>query len=412
MKIIIFSLFFLFSLPNLLAMPQTFSLSAEHVPIRPILEKMAKALKQNVILTDGVQGYLSVHLHNMLWSNALQAILQTANLTAEKQQGVLIIMPKVDYEKYKQQQLNFQKDVSSLSPLQTLLLNVHYASAKSLATLIGNKSKGLLSKRGRVSFDERTNTLLLDDIPSKLPVIKHLVKQMDKPIAQVLVQARIVNLDREFEQEVGVRFALRGPEHLSSAVSGRMNIDMPATSLFANPGQFGLAIAKVAPGVMVDMELSALEKQHLISVMASPRLIASHAQEAIIESGTEIPYQEQIEGGGTSSTFKKAVMRLAVKPQITTDHKVLLTLSINQDKPGQLTRDGLAINTEHLQTQILVNNKQTIIVGGIYETIQRNTVERVPFFSALPLLGHLFTHRIKASRKHELLIFITPEILS
>lgn len=391
---------------------QRFSVQAEHLPVRPFIEKLAKLMHKNIIITNTVSGDISLHLHDVTWQQAMQSVLQTLHLVSEQQGDISIIMPKNDYEQQRQADLQFSKNIEALAPLQTKLLVVHYANAEALAELLNRKSDSFLSKRGRVSFDKRTNIVVIKDVPSKLKPIVRLLKQLDVPIQQILVKARIVNIDRKNEEELGVRFGLSRPQHLSGNISGHLNFDMPATSLFNHPGQLGLSIAKIAPGVMVDLELSALEKQHLLNVVASPHLIASHAQEAIIESGTEIPYQEQTEGGATSATFKKAVMRLSVKPQITEHDNVLLTLSLNQDKPGELTNNGIAINTEHMQTQLMVKNKQTIVVGGIYETTKQNTVDRVPFFSALPLVGHFFMHKVRVNNTHELLIFITPEIIS
>lgn len=413
---------------TLLAQPGL-TLHAQNIPVRPLIEKISNVLHDNIVMTSDVAGKISLNLERVPWPQALSIVLKTEGLVADKQNSITIIMPEKRYAEQKQASLVFQKKVSELVPLHSESLAIHYASAKALADLFSRKDNGFLSARGKVSYDDRTNTLLLEGIPSKLKAIKRLATQLDVPIKQVLIKARIVNLDRKFEHEVGVRFGLSRPAHLSGTLKGanalaagqniqqikladRLNVDMPATTLFNHPGSMGLAVAKIGAGVMVDLELSAMEKQHLLKVVASPRLIASHAGQAVIESGTEIPYEQQAEGGATSATFKKAVLSLSVKPQITQNNQILLTLSLNQDKPGELTSKGLTIKTEHMKTQLLISNKQTVVVGGIYETTQQNTVDRVPFFSALPIVGHLFMHKIKVNNRHELLIFITPEILN
>ena len=395
------------------------TIQAQNIPIRPLIEKMAAVLHENILITEDVSGTISLNLQSVTWQKALALVLKTQDLVSVKQDGITIIMPAARYAQEQQTQLQFQQTLAELVPLQDELITIHYANAEAIAALLSRKSNGFLSDRGKVSFDARTNALLIEDIPDKIINIKKLIGRLDVPVKQVLIKARIVNLDRKFEYEVGVRFGISKPQPLAGGgaslgqvfLPDKFNFDMPATSLFNDPGKIGLSVAKIGSGVLVDMELSAMERENLLKIVASPRLIASHAEQALIESGTEIPYEQRSDGGATSATFKKAVLSLLVKPLITDNNKVILTLEVNQDKPGEVTSKGLTIKTEHMKTQLLMDDGETVVVGGIYETIQQDGVDKVPFFSALPIVGNLFIHKIKVNNTHELLIFITPQIL-
>jgi len=399
------------------------TVQAQNIPIRPLIEKIATVLHDNIIITEDVTGNVSLNLQNVTWQHALNIVLKTQDLVSVTKSGITIIMPAKRYADQQQTELQFQQKLSELVPLKYELLTIHYANADVVATLLSRKSNGFLSDRGKVSFDGRTNSLLIEDIPNNISNINELIAKLDVPVRQVLIKARIVNLDRQFEYEVGVRFGLSKPEPVTGSLvnNGRslgqvflpdkLNFDMPATSLFNSPGKVGLSVAKISSDVLVDLELSAMERQHLLKIVASPRLIASHGEQALIESGTEIPYEQRSDGGATSAAFKKAVLSLNVKPLITENNKVILTLDVTQDKPGELTSKGLTIKTEHMKTQLLMDDGQTMVIGGIYETTQQNSVDKVPFFSALPIVGNLFIHKITVNNTHELLIFITPEIL-
>lgn len=416
-----------FCLPGLAA--GTFTVHADNLSVRVLIQNIAKVLHQNIIMTDEVKGNVSLNLQGVTWREALTVLLKTQGLIEERLGNTIVVMPEKRYLERQQLSLNAKKQLAELGPLASVLIPIKYANAKTLATLLSNKENGFLSKRGRVNFDARTNTLLLEDVPAKIQSVQSLVKRLDVPIKQVLIKARIVNADRKYEQEIGVRLGLSRPRHLSGTLEGatelakgipaakvpiaqRLNFDMPATVLFDHPGSVGLSVAKLGGGVLLDLELSAMERQHMLDIIASPRLIASHSEKALIESGMEIPYEQRSDGGATSAAFKKAVMSLQVIPQITPDHKILLTVEINHDKPGEQTNKGLAVKTQHLETQVLVNDKQTVMIGGVYETTKENAVDKVPFFGDLPLLGYLFRHKLVVNDKRELIIFITPQILS
>jgi type IV pilus assembly protein PilQ len=300
--------------------------------------------------------------------------------------------------------------------LETALIPLLYANAKTVSLFLQDKTSALLSLQGSVLADERTNRLWVQETPEQLIKIKRLVTQLDIPVRQVLITAKIVNLDKLHEKEFGVRFGLGRSQPLTGAaqegtVSQGLNVDLPAELLFTNSARLGLSVAKVGGGILLDMELSAMQRENLLEVVASPRLIASHERSALIESGTEIPYQAETQGGGTTATFKKAVMSLEVTPHMMQNHQVLLSLDIRQDKPGVAMNGAQTIDTQHMQTQVIVQNGETVVVGGIQEKQTQTIIERVPILSDLPLIGKLFMRKALREDNKELLIFITPTIL-
>lgn len=301
----------------------------------------------------------------------------------------------------------FDQSTESEPPQETALLPLSYAKAKDVGTLLQAKQTGLLSDRGHIAFDVRTNSVWVQDTAAHLQTITHLIEQLDVPVEQVLLKAKIITIDQAHEEEFGVRFGLTRSDKLG----GRFNVDMPSVTLFNEPASVGLAVARLGDGVLLDMELSAMERDNVLEIIASPRLIASHETMALIESGSEIPYQEQTAGGGSSAAFKKAVMSLQVTPRITKNHHVMLTLEVKQDKPGVSIESGKVIETQHMKSQVLVGNNETIVVGGIEESKKHNIIEKVPVLGDIPLLGRLFTHKTNAVERKELLIFITPTIL-
>jgi type IV pilus assembly protein PilQ len=311
--------------------------------------------------------------------------------------------------------------------LTSRTFTLHYAKSPDVLTLIKNQNKTLLSERGNVTADPRTNALWIQDTPGKLNDIQSFIEKIDVPVRQVLIETRLVTIDEKYEQEIGVRFGLTRPgNHLSGSLEGanemlthppaevnplsRLNVDLPSAN--AHAGSIGLALASLGGGNLLDLELSALESEGAGQIMASPRLITANQQPATILSGQEIPYQQAANYGATSVSFEKAVLSLTVTPQITPENRLLLMLQINQDRPGESLVQGVPeIDTRELKTQVLVNNGQTLVLGGIYEQNQGNQVEKIPFFGNLPLIGSIFRHKLTKSHRRELLIFVTPKIL-
>jgi type IV pilus assembly protein PilQ len=383
------------------------------------------------VVSDAVQSSITLHLDNVPWEQALDIILQSQGLGKKQSGNILLIAPVAEIAAQEKQQLQAEQQLQDLAPLQSSLIQMHYSKATDMAALLQqNKSGGtpLLSSRASVSADGRTNTLWVQDIPQKLAVIRRFIQQLDIPVRQVLISARIVNVNNSYEEELGVRFGISKTSHVSGTLNGanalangvpagdiplaqRLNMDLPAVTKGA--GSVGLALAKLLPGTLLDLELSALESEGGGRIISSPRLITADQQAAIIESGEEIPYQEQTSSGATNVSFKKAVLSLSVTPQITPDHTLILTLKVNQDRANfnRLVLGVPPIETRQIETQVLINNDQTVVLGGVYETDNSKNVQRIPFLGSLPIVGALFRHTTTISRRSELLIFITPHII-
>ena len=304
------------------------------------------------------------------------------------------------------------------------LVQINYAKANEIAHLLQDKNSLLLSKRGSLTVDARTNMLWIKDSSRRIQKIKEVVEQLDIPVKQVQIEARIVNVTKEAILDLGIRFGISNPSNLSGTLNGanqllqgvaaladRLNMDFGAP--VPNPASIGIALAKLGDGILLDLELSALESEDKAEIVANPRLVAANQQAAVIESGEEIPYQEATLSGATAGAFKKAVLSLKVTPQITPDNRLLMEIEINQDSPsGRLINGVPAINTKAIHTVVLVNNGQTLVLGGIYKQDKNNTVKRVPFLGNLPIIGALFRNLHRKVKNEELLIFITPRIIT
>ncbi|PIQ43072.1 MAG: hypothetical protein COV52_00720 [Gammaproteobacteria bacterium CG11_big_fil_rev_8_21_14_0_20_46_22] len=386
------------------------SLDFQAIPVAKLLETVAKASGENVILDDEVKGKLSLHLNNTSWPRALQAILVAANLQAKRVGDSWVISPRISP----------QLEPGSAA-LSTHYIALRYANAKNMAKALAGQH---ILGEGTVAADERGNALLLRTSEADFSRLKPVIQAMDRPVQQVMIRARIVSIDQEKESEIGLRFGLSG-KRLSGTLAGsnelakhtaladvplkdRLWMDLPA----ANPdaAHVGLAMVKLAPGVHLDAELSALASDGFAEVISSPKVVTADRQEAVIESGQDIPYQEKAGEGATSVAFKKAVLRLKVTPDIIPGGKILLHLHVNQDKPSAKEVQGVpAIDTRSVQTQVLVRDGQTVVLGGIYEHVHSEQIERVPFLSDMPLVGKLFQYRKRQDTHQELLVFVTPQ---
>lgn len=396
---------------------QSLSLNFQDIKVRNLLQILAEFAHMNIIVSDTVQGSITLHLDNVSWQQALAIILQNQGLGKQQVGNVWMIAPAKELAEREKQQLQAEQDLADLAPLHSELIQINYGKAADMAVLLQeNKGgNGLLSERGSVSIDNRTNTLWIEDTQEKLGMVKNFIKQLDIPVKQVLIAARIVNIDSNFEQELGVRFDLVRPPHAASPdvpLTQRLNIDLPMATADAVPGT--LALTTLGAGTLLDLELSALESEGKGQVISSPRLLTADQQPAVIESGEEIPYQQETSSGATSVTFKKAVLSLSVTPQITPDGKIMMLLKVNQDRANfdRPVQGVPAIDTRQLNTQVLVNNGQTIVLGGIYETNDSNKIVRVPLLGSLPYVGALFRHHTTINQRSELLIFITPRIVA
>ncbi len=412
---------------------QPIDLNFAHVPVRDVLQILAQFNHLNLVVSDQVKGDITLHLQQVPWQQALTIILQSQGLISQQEGNVLLIAPAEAMAKHQEQLLQAELAQENVEPLQSVLIQLHYAKAADIASLLKNKNNSLLSARGEVSVDARTNTLWVEDDPEQLAQIQTLVQKLDVPVKEVLIEARIVNVDEKYEQELGIRFGVTSPgSNLTGTLNGanqlaqgaspasinpldRLNVDLPSAGAGAAGGAatLGIALAKLGSGTLLDLELSALESEGGGEIISSPRLMTANQQPATILSGQEIPYQESTSSGATSVSFKKAVLSLSVTPQITANNKLILNLQVNQDRPGTVLVQGVpVIETRQIQTQVLVGDGQTIVLGGIYERSQQNQVERVPFLGKLPVIGVLFRHTYKKRDRKELLIFITPKIVT
>ncbi len=423
------------------------SLNFQDIEVRSVLQLIADFTGLNIVTSDSVQGNLTLRLKNVPWDQALDIILQSKGLTMRQTGNVLQIAPTEEVAAREKIELESQKQVAELAPLRSELLRVNYAKAGDLAALLKAKENSLLSARGNVTIDERTNTLLIQDTTDKLAEIRQLITVLDIPQRQVQIESRIVVANNDFSKNLGVRFGVSGVEEVGDNVittgggvlatdsiindaadnlattgtpfpvgipslGDRLNVNLPVAS--ATAGRIALGI--LGAGFLLDLELSALQGEGRGEVISNPRVITSNQREALIEQGTEIPYLEASSSGAATVTFKKAVLSLKVTPQITPDDRVIMDLTVTQDTVGQtilLAGSAVpAIDTREVNTQVLVNNGETVVLGGVYEAETRNESDRVPFFGDLPYVGALFRQTRQTDNKSELLIFVTPKIVN
>jgi type IV pilus assembly protein PilQ len=425
------------------------TLNFQEIETRAVLQLLADASGQNIVVSDSVNGNVTLRLQNVPWDQALDIVLRTKGLDKRRQDNVIIVAPQEELAAREKADLAAKKDMQELAPLRAEYLQVNYAKAAEIAALIKSQSGSLLSPRGSVAVDERTNTLLLQDTSDRLADIRRLVATLDIPVRQVLIESRIVIVNDDFERDLGARVGLTtvnangngvittsgsaastdlvtstaatnasktGNPFPVSYPSGatapqRYNVNLPV----ANPaGSFALGI--LGSNYLVDLELSAAQAETRASVVSSPRVITANQKEATIEQGVEIPYQQSASSGATTISFKKAVLSLKVTPQITPDNRIILDLDVKQDSVGTIvvTTGGVnvpSINTQEIATQVLVNDGQTVVLGGILKTTDRGVSTKVPLLGDVPVLGNLFKTTQKIDNKDELLIFVTPKIV-
>jgi type IV pilus assembly protein PilQ len=429
------------------------TLNFQDIETRAVLQLLAETSGQNIVVSDSVQGNVTLRLQNVPWDQALDIVLRTKGLDQRREGNVIYVAPAEELAAREKAQLESRKALTELSPVRTEYLQVNYAKASDLAALIKSQGKGssLLSERGSVAIDDRTNTLLLQDTAERLADIRRLVQTLDIPVRQVLIEARIVIVNDDFSRELGVRFGgamvgnygssnglmYLGSSGLNSAdgssgptlgtggtggTQGNTTVQTPPVNQrymvnlpVANPAG-RLALTLLDSDYVVDLEITAAQKEGRGEVVSAPRVITANGKEAVIEQGTEIPYQESASSGATTTQFKKAVLSLTVTPQITPDDRIILDLTVKKDNVGQLVQSATggqvpSIDTRTITTQVLVNDGQTVVLGGIMETEKRDTVNKVPFLGDVPGLGALFRSKSRTDNKAELLIFVTPKIL-
>jgi type IV pilus assembly protein PilQ len=427
------------------------SLNFQDIDTRAVLQLLADASGQNIVVSDSVKGSVTLRLQSVPWDQALDIVLRTKGLDKRQDGNVIIVAPSDELAAREKADLASRKDIQELAPIRTEFLQVNYAKAADLATLLkGANGNSVLSTRGSVAVDERTNTLLLSDTSESIVAVRKLVATLDIPVKQVLIESRLVIVNDDFERDLGVRAGLTGTHGngtnglfmtsgtaaatdtgLTSAISNlatkgsvypvgvptgtsapqRYNVNLPVS----NPAG-SLAFMLLGSDYIVDLELSAAQAEGRGEVVSSPRVITANQREATIEQGTEIPFQQSASSGATTISFKKAVLSLKVTPLITPDNRIILDLAVTKDSVGQVivTSGGVnvpAIDTRTLTTRVMVGDGETVVLGGILETTRRDTDNKVPYLGDIPIFGHLFKSTIRVNNKNELLIFVTPKIL-
>lgn len=411
------------------------SLNFQNVEIRSVLQVIADFTGLNIITSDTVQGNLTLRLKDVPWDQALDIILKSKSLDKRKNGNVVLIAPKDELASREKLELEAKQQITDLEQLVTETFRLKYQKAENLKKIFDSASGGtdggrrILSKRGSAVLDPRTNTLFVQDTPGRLDEIRRLVSEIDVPSRQVLIEARIVIADDKFSRQLGMRLGNQsghniGNENIgvtgnlssSSSIAagtspsgvGDLNVNLPVTGA---AGSLALTFLNIGSGNLINVELSALETDNRGKVISSPRVITADQQEAVIEQGTQIPYLQASSSGATSVSFQPAVLSLKVKPQITPDDKVIMDLEVKKDAVGQVFAGVPSIDTKKINTQILVENGETAVLGGIYEQTIRTDATKVPVLGDIPFVGVLFRNTNRQDDKTELLIFITPKII-
>ena len=415
------------------------SLNFQNIEVRAVLQLIADFTGLNLVASDTVQGSITLRLQNVPWDQALDLVLKTKGLGKRQMGSVLLIAPSEEIAAREKIELEAVKQVEELAPLVTEYMQLKYAKASELAKLLTSE-QGLLSERGSAVVDERTNTLLMKDTAGNLEKVREALNMLDVPVRQVLIEARIVVATTSVGEEMGVKWGGAGFKNNGSnwtTVGGSQQTLTEGNQILfdratgaaatsdgidltgANVVNFGVtnaaattfAVGYQTADYLLDLELAAIETDGRAEIVSQPRVITADGQTASIESGTEIPYQQASSSGATNVAFKSAVLRLEVTPQITPDDRIIMDLVINQDSVGELTSAGPSINTNAVETQVLVDNGETVVLGGIFRSEEITSISKTPFFGDLPLIGALFRYTNRQDDKSELLVFITPRLV-
>ena len=431
---------------------QRLTLNFQDIETRAVLQLLAETSGRNIVVSDTVQGNVTLRLRNVPWDQALDIVMTTKGLDMRQNGNVIIVAPAEEIAARETADLEAKQAIAELEPMYSEFLQVNYAKAGDLAGLISADSGGnsMLSDRGSIAVDDRTNTLLVHDTAERLQNIRRMVSTLDVPIKQVLIESRIVVVNDDFSRNLGMRLGVTAYNENSSdgvtVISGsgagtdtminsaldnladpgngtiypievpqlnnRYNVNVPIADA---AGRFALAILET--DYLVDLELTALEAEGRGEIVSTPRVITANQKEASIKQGVEIPYQQSASSGATTVQFKEAVLELTVTPQITPDNNIIMDLTVSKDNVGEIISTGglggtvPSIDTRSVQTQVLVADGQTVVLGGIYETERRETISKVPFLGDIPVVGNLFKSKQRIDNKAELLIFVTPRIL-
>jgi len=416
------------------------SLNFQSIEVRAVLQLIADFTELNLVASDSVTGSITLRLQNVPWDQALDLVLKTRGLDSRQIGNVLMVAPAQEIAERERQEIEANKQLAELAPLQSEFIRIRYAKAIDVVELFeaGSEEGGsLISERGSVVVDERTNSIVVTDTAAKLSEIRDLIEKVDIPIRQVLIEARIVKVRSNVGEQLGIRWGggylnasgdkftsvagdTASVTSLNNQLIGGGQVEMPTApfvDLGAPDATSGFAVGFTSTDLFLTAELSALESSGEGEVVSQPKVITGDKQKAVIKSGQEVPYQEGAASGATTTAFKEAVLKLDVTPNITPDDRILLDLVVNQDSVGELVPSGNGgliptIDTTELTTQVLVGNGETVVLGGVFENEESITVEKVPLLGDIPYVGRLFKSTANRQEKTETLIFITPRILS
>lgn len=431
------------------------SINFQDIPVRSVLQMVADHNGFNLVVSDTVQGSLTLRLEQVPWQKALDTILSVKGLDKRQVGNILLVAPKAELDEQERLVLEKRRQERELASLRSEVIKIKYANADDLEKMLGGgRSEGggvsLLSERGSLAVDSRTNALVIKDLAENIEVVKSLIRALDIPIEQVEIEARIVTVDEGTLDEIGVRWGIanrNGSFSTGGSIEGNLgwengigfddnsgdfiNIDGAFSSETGNIDDFlnvnlgavspnaasiAFQVANLGKNLLLDLELSALQAESKAEIISSPRLLTTNKRPAYIEQGTELPYLEASSSGAASVAYKKAVLSLSVTPQITPDKKLVLDLKVTQDKPAGTVKAGtgeaMAINTQRIGTQVLVNDGETVVLGGIYQHEMMEGVDKIPLLGDIPGLGQLFRRNYETTGKRELLIFVTPRIMT
>ncbi len=407
------------------------SLNFQDIEVRSVLQLIADFTGINIVVSDSVTGNLTLRLQNVPWDQALDIILKTKGLAMRQNENVMLVAPAEEIAAREKLELEAQKQIEELAPLFSDYIQINYAKAADIAALLKGSDTSLLSERGTVSIDERTNILLVQDTAEKLGEIRQLVSRLDIPVRQVLIESRIVIASNDFAKELGVKFGLshqdigrpstivggglpgdlanNNPVIENPAGSGNeaLMVNLPANNAF---GAANLLVGNIGEQLL-RLELSAMQAEGRGEVISSPRVITSNQREAVIRQGVEIPYLQAASSGATAVQFKEAVLALRVTPQITPDDRIIMDLKVNKDSVGQIFSGVPSVDTRAVETQVLVDNGETVVLGGIYEQERARQADKIPFLGEIPGFGWMFKRTINKDEKTELLVFVSPKIV-
>ncbi len=432
------------------------SLNFQNIEVRSVLQVIADFTGLNIVASDTVTGNITLRLKDVPWDQAMDVIMQNKGLTMRKRGNVITVAPADEVAAKEKAALEAIKQIEDLEPLRTEVFTLKYQKAEAFQKILmgtsatgsasssgtgGKSNKSILSERGSAVIDPRTNTLFIQDTAKKLDEIQAIINKTDVPVRQVMIESRLVLADDKFGKELGARFGVEsqttpganvlmvggnlantsavsrtsadGKTVTQSASTGGLMSNLPVSSISgaSSAGSIAFSLFRLPAGLLLNLELTALETDKRGKIVSSPRVTTANQQKAKIAQGTEIPYLQASSSGATNVAFKEAVLSLEVTPQITPDEKIIMDLEVKKEKVGQVFFGVPSIDTQKVNTQVLVSNGETAVLGGIYEQTERNDVDKVPFFGDLPIIGNAFKRRFKQDDKTELLIFITPKIM-